>query len=71
MPHPVMGNPNYDTAASARVDDRTVIISRTKAGKLVQISILVMSQDGKMITATIIGTNANGSHNNIAVWHKL
>jgi hypothetical protein len=69
--YPVTGSPIYDAAASARVDNRTIIISRTKAGKLVQTSTWVMSNDGNTITITVTGTSALGPHNNIAVWDKL
>jgi hypothetical protein len=60
MPHPVTGNPGYDAGAWTRVDPYTVIISRTKAGKLVQTSTVVVSRDGKTATATTTGIDANG-----------
>jgi len=51
MPHPA-GNPNFDAAATARVDAYTLINSRTKAGKLVGTQTVVVSPDGKTLTAT-------------------
>jgi hypothetical protein len=71
MPHPVTGNPNFDANAFTRVDAYTDIISRTKAGKLVQTVTDVVSRDGKTATYTIIGTDARGrSINNIQVYDK-
>jgi hypothetical protein len=42
-----------------------------KAGKLVQVGIVVMSQDGKTLTITITGINVNGQPvKSIAVYDK-
>jgi len=69
--HPVTGNPNFDANADTRVDAYTVIRTRTKAGKLVQTQTVVVSQDGKTLTATTIGIDANGRPiNTIAVADK-
>jgi len=76
MPHPappVPDNPNaaYDAAATTRVDAYTLIFSFTKAGKLVQISTLIVSPDGRTTTLTRTGADANGRQvNDIAVWDK-
>jgi hypothetical protein len=71
MPHPATGARDFDAAALTRVDSNTVIISRTKAGKLVQTVTNVVSQDGKTNTITTTGTDANGRPiNNITVWDK-
>jgi hypothetical protein len=71
MSHPVAGNPSYDAGAFTRVDTYTIIISYTKAGKLVRTATNVVSQDGKTITATNIGTDANRRPINIiAVYDK-
>jgi hypothetical protein len=50
MPHPSTGLSSYDASAYTRVDANTIIVSRFKAGKLVQIGTLVVSQDGKTLT---------------------
>jgi hypothetical protein len=72
MPHQVTGNLGYDVAAWTRIDPYTVIISRTKAGKLAQTSTVVISRDGKTGTATTTGFDANGRPiNNIAAYEKL
>jgi hypothetical protein len=60
MPHPADNpNPNYDAAAHTRVDAYTLIRSITKSGKLVGIQPITVSPDGKTLTFTVIGTNAN------------
>ena len=71
MSHPVAGNPDYDAGAFTRVDAYTIVISYTKAGKLVRTATNVLSQDGKTITATNIGMDASGRPVNIiAVYDK-
>jgi hypothetical protein len=68
---PGIGAAAFDAAALTRVDDHTIIISRTKAGKLVQTSTGVISLDGKTMTTTTTGINANGRQiNDIAVYDK-
>jgi hypothetical protein len=73
MPHPSNRAPNiYDAITDARVDAYTLISSRTEAGKLVSIQTVVVSPDGKMLTATTTGINAaNGQlFNLIQVFDK-
>jgi hypothetical protein len=60
QPHPTTGNPLYDASAYLRLDGNTIIFSRFKGGKLVQIGTIVVSQDGKSRTNTasgIVGPN--------------
>jgi hypothetical protein len=71
MSHSVTGNPDYDAGTFTRVGTYTIIISYTKDGKLVRTATNVVSQDGKTITATNVGTDASGrAINNIAVYDK-
>jgi hypothetical protein len=75
LPHPVEGTPNFlavfDASAYTRIDTNAVILSRFKAGKLVQVETLVVSTDGKTWTATRLGMDANGRKiNDIAVYDK-
>ena len=75
LPHPVAGTPDFlamlDASAYMRIDTNTVILSRFKAGKLVQVETLVVSTDGKTWTATRLGMDANGRKiNDIAVYDK-
>ena len=69
--YPVMGAPGYDAASYKIVNDSTDEITRTKAGKVVQTVTEVLSDDGKTLTFTIEGVNANGQQvNNVAVYEK-
>jgi hypothetical protein len=69
--HPITGNPSVDTRMYTRVDANTVISASMKAGKLVQVTTIVLSQDGRTITTTNRGTDASGQHvNSVAVYDK-
>jgi hypothetical protein len=60
QPHPTTGNPLYDATAYLRLDGNTIVFSRFKGGKLVQIGTIAVSQDGKSRTNTtsgIVGPN--------------
>jgi hypothetical protein len=60
QPHPTTGSPLYDASAYLRLDGNTVVLSRFKGGKLVQVGTIVVSPDGKSRTNTtsgIIGPN--------------
>jgi len=60
QPHPTTGNPLYDTSAYLRLDGNTIVLSRFKGGKVIQIGTIVVSQDGKSRTNTtsgIVGPN--------------
>jgi hypothetical protein len=50
----------FDGEAFKSVNDSTVWIVRTKAGKVVSTIVSVMSADGKTFNDTITGINANG-----------
>jgi hypothetical protein len=70
MPHP-SGNPNFDATAVTPVDAYTTIYSRTKAGRFVGIQTVIVSPDGKTLTATNIGASPGGPQvNNITVYDK-
>ena len=69
--HPITGNPNVDTRMYARPDANGVISASMKAGKLVQVTTIVLSQDGRTITTTTRGANAKGELvNSVAVYDK-
>src|SRR5438034_349208 len=53
--HPITNNPNVDTRMYARGDANTVISASMKAGKLVQVTTIVLSQDGRTITTNTKG----------------
>ena len=61
QPHPTTGNPLYDASAYLRLDGNTIVFSRFKGGKLVQVGTIAISQDGKSRTNTTSGIlDANG-----------
>ena len=71
LPHSTENYPNQDAYAATRVDAYTLIFSDIKAGKLVGTTTFVASPDGKTMTATAIGLDANGRQfNNVAVYEK-
>jgi hypothetical protein len=65
QPHPTTGMPDYDASTYTRIDANTFIISRTKAGKLVEVDTQVISRDGKTTTITTRGVTAAGMPANI------
>jgi hypothetical protein len=69
--HPLTGNPNADARNYTRVDANTVVSASMKAGKLLQVTIIVLSQDGRTITTTGRGIDARGQPvNSVAVYDK-
>jgi hypothetical protein len=69
--YPVTGARAYDQASYKIVNDSTDEITRTKFGKVVQTVTEVLSADGKTLTFTTTGVNANGQQiNNVAVYEK-
>ena len=69
--HPLAGNPNADARNYTRVDPNTVISASMKGGKLVQVTTIVLSQDGRTITTTGRGVDAKGQQvNSVAVYDK-
>jgi hypothetical protein len=62
---------DYDTTAWKRIDPAKYEVIRKRAGKVVLISINVVSKDGKTMTITTTGQNANGQAvNNVRVYDK-
>jgi hypothetical protein len=69
--YPLTGAPGYDSASYKINNDSTDEITRTKAGKVIQTVTEVLSEDGKSLTFTIKGINANGQQiNNVAIYEK-
>lgn len=68
---PVPGAQGYDESAYARVDGHTINARYLKDAKVIQTGTWVVSPDGKTLTASYTGTNANGQQVNItAVYDK-
>jgi len=69
--HPTTGSAVFDASAYTRVDAYTVIVTRTKAGSVVQIASQVVSRDGKELTVSTRGVGVGGQPiNNVAVYDK-
>ena len=69
--HPVTGNADYDATMMKRVDSQTIEFTRKKGGKMAQTATSVVSKDGKTLTITTTGVNAQGQKiNNVAVFEK-
>jgi hypothetical protein len=70
-PYPLTGSPTADMVSLKRIDSHTSERTDTKGGKLVQTLRRVVSKDGKTMTVTITGTNAEGKPiNNVVVFEK-
>ena len=60
-PVPVTGNPMADMATRKRLSPTTTETTFTKAGKMTSVSTSVVAADGKTMTITQKGTNAQGT----------
>ena len=70
-PYPITGSETADMVTLKRVDANTSERTDSKAGKTVQTFVRVVSKDGKTMTVTIKGTNAQGQAvNNVVVFEK-
>lgn len=58
--YPVKGSPLADAVAYQRVDSHTLKGTSKKAGKVLVHETVVVSKDGKTMTATYSGKDANG-----------
>jgi hypothetical protein len=58
--YPLTGDPTADARSYTKVNDHTLKISNTKAGKVVMGGSIVVSADGKTRTLSISGANAAG-----------
>ena len=68
---PMTGPQNADTVSLKRLDARTIERTDKKGDKVVATSTRVVSEDGKTMTVTVTGTNAQGqAMNNVTVWEK-
>jgi hypothetical protein len=70
-PNPLKGSEIADMVSLKRIDSNTSERTDTKHGKVVQTLTRVVSADGKTMTVTIKGTNAQGQTvNNVVVFEK-
>ena len=69
--NPLTGSQIADTVSVKRINARTTERTDKKGGKVAQTLRRVVSQDGKTMTVTTKGTNAQGQVvNNVAVFEK-
>ena len=67
----VKGNPDADTQAYKRVDDRSYEVTAKKNGKVTTVAKVTISADGKTRTVTQTGTDPQGrAVNNTIVYDK-
>lgn len=69
--YPVTGSPTYDAISLKRIDENTAEATLKKGGKVVSTARRVVAKDGKTLTLTITGTNADGKPmKNVAVYER-
>ena len=69
--NPVVGNPNGDMAARTRVNATTTRLVNKMGGKILSNVTLVESSDGKTLTITTKGVDAQGRNvDSVAVYDK-
>ena len=70
-PYPIKGSATADTVSLKRIDSHTSERTDSKGGKVVQTFTRVVSKDGKTMTVTIKGTNAQGQPmHNVVVFER-
>jgi hypothetical protein len=71
-PYPVIGNPDGDMVVAKRVNANTIETSYTLKGKPTFVNTRVVSADGKTLTVTTAGTNAQEQKlNSVGVFEKV
>jgi len=69
--YPLTGSQNVDTVSFKRIDARTMERTNKKGEKVLTTSTQVVSADGRTMTTTVKGTNAQGQAvDNVTVWEK-
>jgi hypothetical protein len=70
-PYPVTGNPDGDMVVAKRIDANTIETAYTLKGKPTTVNTRVYSADGKTMTVTSTGLNAQGQKvNNLQVFER-
>jgi hypothetical protein len=63
--------PGYDSSAWTRLKGSNYVVNRKKAGKVVLTSTNIVSPDGKVMTITTTGVDADGRPvNNVSVYNR-
>ena len=69
--YPLTGSQTADTVSLKRIDARTTVRTDKKGEKVVATLTRVIAEDGKTMTVTVKGTNAQGQAvDNVAVYDK-
>jgi histidinol dehydrogenase len=69
--HPMKGNPDGDTVSLRRISPTSVETTFKLKGKVMVVNVRTLSADGKTMTVTTKGTNAQGQKvNNVQVFEK-
>lgn len=69
--YPLTGSDSSDTISAKRINDRTVVSTLKKSGKVISTVERVVSEDGKTMTLTVNGSNAKGEKiHYVAVYDK-
>jgi len=69
--YPVTGNPDGDMVVARRINPTSIETSYTLKGKATTVNTRVVSADGKTLTVTSTGTNAQGQKiNNVQVFDR-
>jgi hypothetical protein len=68
---PWTGNPNADTASPERIDDNSYVNTYKKGGKTTMTAKVVVSTDGRTLTLTHTGRDAQGREvHNVVVYDR-
>jgi hypothetical protein len=68
----VSGNPYYDSASTVRGDDRTIIRTERRADKVVGVTTMQVSEDGKTLTANARRTVPEGTlYTSRITWRRV
>jgi hypothetical protein len=69
--YPMTGSPDADTVSLKRINPSTVESTYKKGGKVTLVNTRTVAADGKTMTVTVKGTNAQGQKvNNVLVYEK-
>ena len=69
--YPVTGDPNSDARSYTKMNDRTLMTTAKKNGKVMVTGKIVVSADGKSRTVTLTGATPKGKKfRNVAVYDK-
>lgn len=68
----VSGNPYYDSAATVRADERTIVRTERRGGKVVGVTTMQLSEDGQSLTASARRTVPEGTlYTSSITWRRV